>query len=100
MKKIQNVEQVQDRQFDQRMRTFMECLVSPSLVVIAVRDGNRVVTCGCGCSDLFCSMTKLFTATALMQLRERGLVDLDRSGKKPLACGSLSAVSSASKMML
>jgi len=36
MKKIQNVEQVQVQQFDQRMRTFMECLVSPSLVVIAV----------------------------------------------------------------
>ena len=27
---------------------------------------------------LYCSMTKLFTATALMQLRERGLAELDR----------------------
>jgi len=52
----------------------------------------RNVTQGYGWSDLeygthataetiylYCSMTKLFTATALMQLRERGLVELDRA---------------------
>ena len=57
----------------------------------AVRGGDTVVARGYGWSDLeqgtkasaetvylYCSMTKLFTATALMQLRERGLVDLDR----------------------
>ena len=91
MKKRQSVEQVQVQQFDQRMRTFVEHRVSPSLAVTAVRDGDTIVARGYGWSDLeqgtnasaetvylYCSMTKLFTATALMQLRERGLVDLDR----------------------
>src|SRR5207248_2051000 len=66
--------------------------ISPSLAVIAVRGEDTVVARGYGWSDLeqgtnasaetiylYCSMTKLFTATALMQLRERGLVDLDRA---------------------
>jgi len=61
------------------------------LAVIAVRGGDTLVARGYGWSNLeqgtnasagtiylYCSMTKLFTATALMQLRERGLVDLDR----------------------
>jgi CubicO group peptidase (beta-lactamase class C family) len=91
MKKIQSAEQVQDQQFDQRMRTFVEHRVSPSLAVTVVRGGDTVVERGYGWSDLeqgtnasaetiylYCSMTKLFTATALMQLRERGLVDIDR----------------------
>jgi CubicO group peptidase (beta-lactamase class C family) len=91
MKKIQSVEQVQDQQFDQRMQAFVEHRVSPSLAVTAVRVGDTVIARGYGWSDLeqgtnasaetiylYCSMTKLFTATALMQLRERGLVDLDR----------------------
>ena len=91
MKKIQSAEQVQDQQFDQRMRAFVEHRVSPGLAVTAVRGDDTVVARGYGWSDLeqgttasaetiylYCSMTKLFTATALMQLRERGLVDLDR----------------------
>ena len=91
MKKKQSVEQVQDQQFDQRMRACVEQRVSPSLAVTAVRGGDTVVARGYGWSNLeqgtaasaetvylYCSMTKLFTATALMQLRERGLVDLDR----------------------
>src|SRR5437588_7488894 len=91
MKKIQSAEQVQDQQFDQRMHAFVEQRVSPSLAVTAVRDGDTIVARGYGWSDLeqgtnasaetiylYCSITKLFTATALMQLRERGLVDLDR----------------------
>ncbi|MGO8948651.1 MAG: serine hydrolase domain-containing protein [Ktedonobacterales bacterium] len=91
MKMRPSVEQVQDQQFEQRMRTFVERRVSPSLAVTAVRDGDTVVARGYGWSDLeqgtnasaetiylYCSMTKLFTATALMQLRERGLVDLER----------------------
>jgi len=91
MKKIQSVEQVQDQQFDQRLRAFVEHRVSPSLAVTAVRGGDTVVERGYGWSDLeqgtnasaetvylYCSMTKLFTATALMQLRERGLVDINR----------------------
>ncbi len=66
--------------------------VSASLAVIAVRGDDTIVARGYGLSDLeqgtnasaetiylYCSMTKLFTATALMQLRERGLVDLDRA---------------------
>jgi len=92
MKKIQSAEQVQDQQFDQRMRALVEQRVSPSLAVTAVRGDDTVVARGYGWSDLeqgtnasaetiylYCSMTKLFTATALMQLRERGLVDLDRA---------------------
>ena len=91
MKKIPSAELVQDQQFEQRMRAFVERRVSPSLAVTAVRGGDTVVARGYGWSDLergtnasaetvylYCSMTKLFTATALMQLRERGLVDLDR----------------------
>jgi CubicO group peptidase (beta-lactamase class C family) len=91
MKKIQSAEQVQDQHFDQRMRTFAEHHVSPSLAVTAVRGSDTVVARGYGWSDLeqgtnasaetvylYCSMTKLFTATALMQLRERGLVDINR----------------------
>src|SRR5205823_5967798 len=91
MKKMQSAEQVQDQQFDQRMRAFVEQRVSPSLAVTAARGGDTVVARGYGWSDLeqgthasaetvylYCSMTKLFTATALMQLRERGLVDINR----------------------
>src|SRR5947207_15833865 len=95
MKKRQSVEQVQDQQFEQRMRTFVEHRVSPSLAVTAVRDSDTMVARGYGWSDLeqgthasaetvylYCSMTKLFTATALMQLRERGLVELDREVRR------------------
>lgn len=91
MKKIQNIEQVPNEHFDQHMRTLVEHRVSPSLAVTAVRGGDTVVARGYGCRDLeqrtlasaetvylYCSMTKLFTATALMQLRERGLVELDQ----------------------
>jgi len=91
MRKIQRVEQVLLEQFDQRMSTLVEHRVSPSLAVVAVRGGDSIVACGYGLSDLekgtaasaetvylYCSITKLFTATALMQLRERGLLDLDR----------------------
>ncbi len=52
MKKIQSVEQVQDQQFDQRMRTFVEHRFSPSLAVTAVRGGDTVVVRGYGWSDL------------------------------------------------
>jgi CubicO group peptidase (beta-lactamase class C family) len=92
MKKTQKAEQVQDQHFEQRMRAFVEQRVSPSLAVIAVRGDDTVVVRGYGWSDLeqgtntsaqtiylYCSMTKLFTATALMQLRERCLVELDRA---------------------
>jgi CubicO group peptidase (beta-lactamase class C family) len=91
MEKGQRIKQVPLEQFDQRMRTLVERRVSPSLAVTAVRDGDTIVARGYGWSDLeqgtnasaetiylYCSITKLFTATALMQLRERGLVDLDR----------------------
>lgn len=91
MKKRQRVEPVQDQQFEQRMRALVEQRVSPSLAVTAVRGADTVVARGYGWSDLeqgtnasaetiylYCSMTKLFTATALLQLHERGLVDIDR----------------------
>ena len=85
------MEQVQEQHFEQRMRALVEHRVSPSLAVTVVRNGDMVVAHGYGWSDLeqgtnasvetiylYCSMTKLFTATALMQLRDRGLVDIDR----------------------
>jgi hypothetical protein len=75
------MEQVQDQQFDQHMRIFMEHRVSPSLAMTAVRGNDMVVARGYGWSNLeqgtnasaetvylYCSMTKLFIATALMQL--------------------------------
>lgn len=77
--------------FDQRLRTLVERHVSPSLAVVAVQGNDILAARGYGQSDLerctaasaetvylYCSMTKLFTATALMQLRERGLVELDQ----------------------
>jgi CubicO group peptidase (beta-lactamase class C family) len=91
MRKRQNLEQVQVQHFEQRMRALVEHRVSPSLAVTVVRNGDMVVAHVYGWSDLeqgtnasvetiylYCSMTKLFTATALMQLRDRGLVDIDR----------------------
>jgi CubicO group peptidase (beta-lactamase class C family) len=91
MRKINKVEQVSDRQFDQCMRALVERRVSPSLAVTAVRGGETVFARGYGWSDLeqgtnasaetvylYCSMTKLFTATAIMQLCERGLIDIDQ----------------------
>jgi CubicO group peptidase (beta-lactamase class C family) len=92
MKKIQSAEQVQDQQFEQRMRALAKQRVSPSLAATVVWGDDTMVARGYGWSDLeqgtsasvetiylYCSMTKLFTATALMQLRERGLVELDRA---------------------
>jgi CubicO group peptidase (beta-lactamase class C family) len=91
MKNRQNIEQVSNEQFDQRIQALVEQRVSPSLAVVAVRGGDTVMARGYGWGDLekgtaasaetaylYCSLTKLFTATALMQLRERGLVELDR----------------------
>jgi CubicO group peptidase (beta-lactamase class C family) len=90
MKKRQSAEQVQNQHFDQRIQALVEHRISPSLAVTAVRDSDTIVARGYGWSDLeqgthasaetvylYFSMTKLFTTTALMQLRERGLVDLD-----------------------
>jgi CubicO group peptidase (beta-lactamase class C family) len=86
-----NLEQVSSQQFDQHMRALIEHRVAPSLAVITVRGSGIVVADGYGHPTLgkqagasaetvylYGSMTKLFTATAVMQLRERGLVELDR----------------------
>jgi CubicO group peptidase (beta-lactamase class C family) len=94
MKKRQRTIPIPLERFDRRMRTLVERRVSPSLTVVAVGGGDTIVARGYGWSDLekgtaatastiylYCSMTKLFTATALMQLRERGLVDLDRPAR-------------------
>jgi CubicO group peptidase (beta-lactamase class C family) len=91
MKKRQRIIQIPPEHFDQRMRTLVEHRISPSLAVAVVQGDDTVIAQGYGWSDLeqataasaetvylYCSMTKLFTATALMQLRERGLLDLDR----------------------
>jgi CubicO group peptidase (beta-lactamase class C family) len=91
MKKRQQITQIPLEQFDQCIQALVERRVSPSLAVVDVGGGDTIVARGYGWSDLekgtaasaetiylYCSMTKLFTATALMQLRERGLVELDR----------------------
>ncbi len=91
MKKRQSREQVPLEHFDQRMRALVERRILPSLAAVVVQSDDTMVTRGYGWSDLeqgtaasaetvylYCSMTKLFTATALMQQRERGLVELDR----------------------
>ena len=86
-----HIEQVSYQQFDQHMRALIKQHVAPSLAVTAVRGCDTVAAGGYGHSVLgeeavasaetvylYGSMTKLFTATAVMQLRERGLVELDR----------------------
>ncbi len=86
-----HVEQLSSQQFDQHMHNLIEHRVAPSLAVTAVRGYSIVVAGGYGRPTLgkeagasaetvylYGSMTKLFTATAVMQLRERGLVELDR----------------------
>jgi CubicO group peptidase (beta-lactamase class C family) len=78
--------------FDRRLQTLVARHVSPSLAVVAVQGSNLLLARGYGQSDLargmaasaktiylYCSMTKLFTATAVMQLRERGLLELDQA---------------------
>ena len=79
----------------QKLIRYLQDLITrrtaPSLVMTAVRGSETVFSYGDGFSDLekgieatpqtvylYCSMTKLFTATAIMQLREQGLVDIDR----------------------
>jgi CubicO group peptidase (beta-lactamase class C family) len=91
MKNSQHTVPIPLEPFEERLHALVERRVSPSLAVVAVRGEDTVVAHGYGWSDLerktaasartvylYCSMTKLFTATALMQLRERGLVDLDQ----------------------
>jgi len=88
------IQQLSYQQFDEHMHMLIKQHVAPSLAVIAVRGGNTVAAGGYGHPRLgeksvasaetvylYASMTKLFTATAVMQLRERGLVELDRSVK-------------------
>jgi len=87
-----HLEQVSSQEFDQHMHNLIEHRVAPSLAITAVRGDSIVVAGGYGRPTLgkqagasaetvylFGSMTKLFTATAVMQLRERGLIELDRS---------------------
>ncbi len=79
------------QQFNQHMRALIAHHVAPSLAVTAVQGCEMVVSEGYGhpvlgetavasveTVYLYASMTKLFTATAVMQLREQGLVELDR----------------------
>jgi CubicO group peptidase (beta-lactamase class C family) len=84
--------QMSPQQFIQHVHTLVQQGVSPSLAVAAVHGADTLVAQACGWRDLeqqtvataetvylYCSMTKLFTATALMQLREQGLVELDQA---------------------
>ncbi len=52
MKSRQNIEQVSNEQFDQRMRALVEHRVSPSVAVVAVRGGDTVMARGYGWGDL------------------------------------------------
>lgn len=84
-------ERVSLEQFEQRVRTIVQQRGTPGLSVVVVRGSDIVMARGYGWSDLqnrtaatpetvylYCSMTKLFTATAVMQLHERGLIELDK----------------------
>src|SRR2546425_3195468 len=86
-----HIDQISSQQFDQYMQTLIKQRVAPSLAVTAVRGCDTVIRSGYGhlvlgeettasaeTVYLYGSMTKLFTATAVMQLRERGLIELDR----------------------
>jgi CubicO group peptidase (beta-lactamase class C family) len=79
------------QQFDDHMQALIARHMAPSLAVTAVQGCETVVAGGYGhlvlgqaavasaeTIYLYASMTKLFTATAVMQLRERGLVELDQ----------------------
>lgn len=92
MTQSQRITPIQPESFDQRLQALIERHVSPSLAAVVAQGEDVLVARGYGWSDLdrktvasaqtvylYCSMTKLFTATAVMQLRERGLVDLDRA---------------------
>jgi CubicO group peptidase (beta-lactamase class C family) len=78
--------------FDRQLTTLVDRRVSPSLAVVAVQGDDILAARGYGQSDLergtaasaetfylYCSITKLFTATAVMQLRDRGLLELDQT---------------------
>src|SRR5439155_20387104 len=87
-----SVEYLSSQQLQQHVQDLIERRTAPSLAVTAVQGNETILTYGNGLADLeqgtratpqtiylYCSMTKLFTATTLMQLCERGLVDLDQT---------------------
>jgi CubicO group peptidase (beta-lactamase class C family) len=86
-----NITHLTSQQVKRQVQDLIERRIAPGLAMTAVHDSETVFSYGYGFSDLekgtgatpqtiylFCSMTKLFTATAIMQLRERGSVDIDR----------------------
>ncbi len=86
-----NITHLTSQQLKRYVQDLIERRIAPSLAMTAVHGSETVFSYGYGLSDLeketratpqtiylFCSMTKLFTATAIMQLRERGSVDIDR----------------------
>jgi CubicO group peptidase (beta-lactamase class C family) len=86
-----NITYLSSQKLKRHLQDLIERRTAPSLVMTAVRGSETVFTYGGGFSDLekrteatpqtiylYCSMTKLFTATAIMQLREHGLVDIDQ----------------------
>jgi D-alanyl-D-alanine carboxypeptidase len=86
-----DIKYLSSQQLQQHVQDLIKRRTAPSLAITAVQDSQTIFSYGYGLSDLekgtgatpqtiylYCSMTKLFTATAIMQLRERGLVDIDR----------------------
>ena len=89
---------VDDDEFDQRIMELMELGHMPSLVACIVKNNTTVWSKGYGHSSYYppkinatnvtaypiASITKSITATAIMQLYETGLIDLDENVSKYL----------------
>lgn len=86
--RIQNVHSTDD--FDDAIRSYMETAHWPSLAVAILKNNSMVWSHGYGYADIrhqrvatnttvymLASISKTFTATALMQLWEKGLFNLD-----------------------
>lgn len=84
----EDIENFMNNYFTEKMKKYSV----PGAAVVVVKDNKEVFKKGYGYSDLenqilvdpdistfpACSVSKLFTATAIMQLYEKGKIDLDR----------------------
>jgi CubicO group peptidase (beta-lactamase class C family) len=85
----EDIKKFMDNYFNEKMKKYLV----PGASVVVVKDNKEVFKSGYGYSNLeskavvdpdktsfpACSVSKLFTATAIMQLYEEGKIDLDRN---------------------
>lgn len=85
----EDIKKFMDNYFNEKMKKYLV----PGAAVVVVKDNKEVFKMGYGYSNLesndlvdpnqtsfpACSVSKLFTATAIMQLYEEGKIDLDRN---------------------